>query len=354
MASLHAGGVVASVLHSVNWIYKKDFSLCKHLDDLFKVWLAHAGYAVLQLGGKDVKTFGELAQEYLHSLEGKPSGARYRRLYLQVFAAQGWSKRSLQSITRYDVLLLQQSLAPTPAQAAKALGFLRQAYNYGRNTIDRQRRRPLYAGENPALGIRCARGTSRSRVMTEREIGLLLRGLPRLTPKYRAFYLCRILAPGRITELCRMRREHLSDTGRWVKPLTKNGTAQYTYLPTQAMQAVRAMGGSGEWVFAGHGGRPLTGMAVRKAWRSHARTLGIEGVQLLDFRRTLATYLYRQIKADDLLAKAVLNHYDGRPVAVYTRLDYDYLAGIIQRYADWVCSLGYHTEAVNTYVEARA
>lgn len=301
-----------------------------------------------------MRTFGELAQSYLLSLSGKPSRDRYHRLYLSVFAGHGWGKKPLRAVTRYDVLLLHQSLAPTPAQAAKAIGFIRQAYNYARNTIDTRKRRPLYTGENPAQGIRCARGVPRSRVLTEREIGILLRGLSRVSPKYRAFYLCRILAPGRITELCRMRREHLSGTGRWVKPVTKNGTCQYTYIPSQAMSAIREMGGQGEWVFCGHGGKALTEIAVRKAWRMHARMLGIEGVQLLDFRRTLATYLYRHIKADDLLAKAVLNHYDGRPVAVYTRLDYDYLSGVIQRYADWVYTLAGNTDSATTYVEARA
>jgi len=62
-------------------------------------------------------------------------------------------------------------------------------------------------------------------------------------------------------------------------------------------------------------------------------------VQLLDFRRTFVSYLCTEIKADDLTAKAVLNHYDGRPVAVYTRLNYDRLATIIQACADWIWQL---------------
>lgn len=65
----------------------------------------------------------------------------------------------------------------------------------------------------------------------------------------------------------------------------------------------------------------------------------MQSVQLLDFRRTLATFLYNEIKADDLTAKAVLNYYDARPVAVYTSLNYDRLAAIIQQYADWIWQL---------------
>ncbi len=42
---------------------------------------------------------------------------------------------------------------------------------------------------------------------------------------------------------------------------------------------------------------------------------------------------------DDLTIKALLNHYDGRPVAIYPRLDVEYLAKILQGYADWLWSL---------------
>ena len=83
-------------------------------------------------------------------------------------------------------------------------------------------------------------------------------------------------------------------------------------------------------------GRPMQGESARKVWSKLRTDLKMHDVQLLDFRRTLATYLYSEIKADDLTAKAVLNHFDGRPVAVYTRLNYDKLALVIQAYADWI------------------
>lgn len=90
----------------------------------------------------------------------------------------------------------------------------------------------------------------------------------------------------------------------------------------------------------GHYGQPLSTDAPRKIWERFRVQIGLERIQLLDFRRTLSTYLYTEIKADDLTAKAVLNHYDGRPVAIYTRLNYDKLGEIIQAYADWLWRLG--------------
>ena len=41
--------------------------------------------------------------------------------------------------------------------------------------------------------------------------------------------------------------------------------------------------------------------------------------------------------------KALLNHYDGRPVVVNTRLDGEHLARILQGYVDWLWGL---TEAL--------
>jgi hypothetical protein len=58
--------------------------------------------------------------------------------------------------------------------------------------------------------------------------------------------------------------------------------------------------------------------------------------------QALAIYLYRlhrRQEVDDLTIKALLNHYDGRPVAIYTRLDVEYLSKILQGYADWLWSL---------------
>jgi integrase len=193
-----------------------------------------------------------------------------------------------------------------------------------------------WTAANPALGIRRHKTYSRERVMDHRELAALLNGLPMLNQKYQAWFTCRLLVPCRIKELCQMRRDDVSPYGKWTKRTTKNGRPHTVHVPQQALERLQSLPDEGPYFFMGQYGHPLTEGAVRKIWTRWRAELGLQDLWLLDYRRTLATYLYRVMKVDDLTAKAILNHYDSRPVAIYTRLDYEYLATIIQGYADWI------------------
>jgi integrase len=72
---------------------------------------------------------------------------------------------------------------------------------------------------------------------------------------------------------------------------------------------------------------------AEKSWWQVRAALGLSDVWLHDFRRTVATRLY-EAEGDELLVKACLNHYDGRPIAVYVRLNFDRLARALQAQAD--------------------
>lgn len=289
-------------------------------------------------------TFGELLNRYIASLGGRPSKAKYSQLQKQMFSDPQWHEREADAITRYDLLLLKQQLASTPSHANKVLGLVKQAYVWGSNTIDPQARRPVYDGPNPASTIRGFTCKSREVLMDHAQLRLILSSLDFLDPKYHAFFTLRLLAPGRIKELCDMRWEHVDlTTGKWLKPKTKNGRQHIVPLPTQAIAALEAFrladpppADNPGYVFKGVYGRAIQPESVRKVWSRFRLDLHMEKIWLLDFRRTLASYLYTVVKADDMLVKAMLNHYDGRPSAVYTRLSFDFLAPIMQRYADWM------------------
>jgi hypothetical protein len=113
------------------------------------------------------------------------------------------------------------------------------------------------------------------------------------------------------------------------------------------MKYLDALPWAGKYIFQGAHGQHWTEGTARKAWwelmahlrigtdcprhcqkqESSLRTPPCLCLQLLDVRRTLASYLYRlhrRQEVDDLTIKALLNHYDGRPVAIYTRLDVEY------------------------------
>ena len=281
-------------------------------------------------------TFGMLATAYLSiHLSNRPTQKEYTHLYRRHFANPAWGALPLTAITRFQVMELNQRFRISPNYGNKVIGFISRVFTWGQSTINPATHRPYWEGENPANGLTRHPCLARERVMDHAELAILLQSIDALSPKYQAFFLARLLVPCRITELCHMQRCAVSPAGKWVKRTTKTGRPHTIYIPRQVMEALALLPHEGEYYFTGHYNRPLTPGAARRIWSRWRANLQLEDVWLLDFRRTLATYLYRVLRVDDLTAKAVLNHYDGRPVAIYVRLDYDYLASILQQYADW-------------------
>ena len=295
-------------------------------------------------------TFHVLAEAYLSiHLLNRPTQAEYRNLYRRHFNNPHFGGEKLGAITRFQVMELNQSFADSPNYGNKVVGFLNRVYTWGQNTINTATHRPYWEGENPASGLTRHACFPRERVMDHAELSSLLQSLDGLSLKYQAFFLARLLVPCRITELCQMRRAAVSPVGKWVKSITKNGRPHTIYIPRQVMHALSILPWEGEYFFTGHYNRPLTPGAARRIWSRWRANLKLTNLWLLDFRRTLASYLYRVMKVDDLTAKAVLNHYDGRPVAIYVRLDYDYLAAILQGYADWLWQFKIPSDKTTAY-----
>ena len=293
-------------------------------------------------------TLSLLAEAYLSiHLLNRPTQTEYRNLYRRHFGNPQWGGQKMDAITRFQVMELNQTFADSPNYGNKVIGFLCRVYAWGQNTINPQTHRPYWEGENPARGLTRHVCFARERVMDYAEIAALLRSIDMLSLKYQAFFLARLLVPCRITELCHMRRSAVSSAGKWIKSTTKNGRPHTIYIPRQVMAALALLHPEGEYYFMGHYDRPLTTGAARRIWIRWRLRLGLQDLWLLDFRRTLASYLYRVMKVDDLTVKAMLNHYDGRPVAIYVRLDYDYLAGMLQSYADWIWA--FRSPALSSY-----
>lgn len=296
-------------------------------------------------------TFGELFSAYRASLGARSSAKRYLDVYKQYFLP--WDAREINTITRTEVLYFKQQRQHTPAQCKKGLDIIRQMYNWARNTIDPQMMRCIYEGQNPAEGITPPASLRRERLMDLSEIKALLASLDLLSLKYQAFLMTRLLAAGRIKELCEMRRDCVNlDSGKWFKAKTKTGLPQFMHIPTRALHYLRMLPVEGEYFFMGKYGHPLHPESARKVWGRFRLHINMPDVWLLDFRRTLASYLYMQQKADDLLVKAVLNHYDPRPVAIYTRLDFDYLKDVMERYAEWIWALRPMEDGLSPPLEA--
>lgn len=283
-------------------------------------------WAYMMGKGSSLK-FPDMTDQYLNGyLQTRSSYRAYQRIYRQYFST--WVEHP----TRHAISQWHKGLAGTPSHANKGLSFLKALYNWAMND-------GLWTEANPAVGIRRHKTYSRERIMDYREIATLVAALPVLNQKYQAWFTCRLLVPCRIKELCQMRREDVDTYGKWTKRTTKNGRPHVIHIPRQSLALLQALPNEGPYFFMGQYGHPLSEDAVRKIWARWRKAMGLNNLWLLDYRRTLATYLYRVMKTDDLTAKAVLNHYDSRPVAIYTRLDYDFLASIIQGYADWIYTI---------------
>src|SRR5688572_32079303 len=102
-----------------------------------------------------IMTFGTVLIMYIGFLrqESRPSAAKYQQIYSQYFSDPAWADQPAESITRHDMLYFKQSHSTTPAQCSKALGLVKQAYNWVIDRIDPLTRQPLYTGANPAWRV---------------------------------------------------------------------------------------------------------------------------------------------------------------------------------------------------------
>jgi integrase len=270
--------------------------------------------------------FQELRLRYHTYMSAKPSYPQMRRLF------RVWIDRLPASPTTPEIRARHQTQSRTPVQANKELMLLRAMFNWG--IVE-----GCWTGENPARGIKAYRVYSREVVMSERELVRLRDSLPVASPKYRAYFGLLLLTGCRMSEARTMRWTDLGEDGRWHKPTTKNGRPHLVPIPAQALAWIRDVPNQGSYIFMGLYGHPLSRAAAEKAWGSWRSAIGLDRIWLHDFRRTLMSYLYTILKADELTVKAVLNHYDNRPVAVYVRLNADYLATVLDGYAAWLSSL---------------
>ncbi len=297
-------------------------------------------------------SFTQLNQRYLaEHLGSRESFHKYTRIYKQYFST--WENHP----TRFQLFKFHQSIT-AKHHANCAIGYIKAMYNWAMRT-PADDHRAIWEAINPAYGIKRHTVYSRERVMDIRELKLLLGSIDMIIDpmttnrhkkkyhseyldgvrkKYHAWFICRLLVPCRIKELCHMRWRDINEHGRWDKPPGKNGRNHTIHIARQALELILGLPRTCEYVFPGHYDKPISQAAIRKMWTRWRSDMGIKNLYVLDFRRTLATYLYDIMKdeVDELVAKAILNHYDSRPTAIYVKLNYDRLANIIQGYADWI------------------
>lgn len=266
-------------------------------------------------------TFHDLATTYLKYSESKQCHGRYQRLYDVHF--KDWEDfPTFQTIEDWH-----QSMHKSPHNGNKGLSMLKAMFAWGQ-------RRGHWTTLSPAQGIKRHRVFSRERVMTPVEIGNLIRACGSLPPKLAAMLLVLLTTGCRLSEARAMERKHVDlSTGEWYQPVTKNGKPHTTYLPHQARLALVRCIGTEDYFFGGLYEHCWSRAGVEKMWRQVRGALGVKDVRLHDFRRTLATYLYKETN-DVYLVQRCINHVNQSVTAIYIRITYDDVAKALQAQAD--------------------
>ena len=268
-----------------------------------------------------METFQQIVNGYLQSLAGKQSWHNYRNLYAQHF--EHWETHP----TFQDLHRWHAQHRDTPHAANKAIAFLRASYTWAARFHN-------YHGPNPAIGVKAHPTFSRERSLTSLEVGTVLGAMEFMPIKLRVLLTILLLTGCRLSEALRMQAGHVNmATGQWNQHRTKNGKPHVTSLPTQARAALSTLLHRSPYYFEGMDGQHYSVAGAEKAWDLVRDDLGLADVRLHDFRRTLATHLYRATK-DEYLVKRCINHYNRNVTAIYVRISHEEVASALQAQAD--------------------
>jgi len=239
-------------------------------------------------------TFGDLWTIYL-SRHAKPHKRTWRSdvsqydNHLKQFAG-----RKLSDITRGELAMFHVKLMadPGPATAnrvlAQAAVMLELARDWG-----------LLAGDNPARRIKKAPTAPRQRAIEKHEFPAFFRAVcahPNATP--RDVLLMCLFTGARCGNVKAMRWDEIDlDAGRWLIPVTKNGSPHGCPLTQPALEVLALRKHGGPWVFPG---RNLSTHVntVAKNWATIKEAAAKEcpslaDLRIHDLRRTMASWQAR-------------------------------------------------------------
>lgn len=228
----------------------------------------------------------------------------------------------------------------SPKMALMTRNVLRRMYDFA---IARQ-----VAEVNPAAALVArfiATEESRTRVLSESEIGQVLRGVYASDIRRSLKLALHLLAITMVrkTELTESRWDEIDlDGGIWDIPAErmKKDRPHRVYLSRQAvelLQELRTLAGHSAYLFPSTRGtedRPISPTTLNQAIR--ALSLEVQHFVLHDFRRTASTHLHEMGHPSDAIEKALAHKIVGIK-GVYNRAEYaDQRRLIMQAWADFV------------------
>jgi integrase len=283
-------------------------------------------------------TFAELAAAYMerHAKPRKKSAWQDENT-LRRYIPDGWRRRKLSDIARGDVARLHARVGAEHGEYAanRLLALVRVMFNLARTW-------GMFAGDNPASGIKAFKERRRERFLSPDELRRVNQALlDEPDWRWRAFFPLALMLGTRRGELLAARWSDIDfDARTWRIPETKAGNSHLLPLPGPALEILNGLPskGTSEFVFPGAG---KSGHLAEpgKAWRRIRERAGVPDVRVHDLRHTLASWLVAEGFGLPLIGKA-LNHSQVATTARYSHLAIDPVRDALERTAGLMLEAG--------------
>jgi integrase len=240
-----------------------------------------------------------------------------------------WHGRPLKEITTDEVFRLHQRLGKENGRYAanRTIALLRTMFNLARDWGHLE-------GTNPAARVKFYREEKRDRFLSPEELSRVNAALlQEPNPHWRAYFPLSLMLGTRRSELLSARWDDLDfERRQWRIPTTKAGRPHLLPLPNAAVEILKSLPRSSEYVFPGIGASGHLTEAA-KVWQRIRKRAGVPDARIHDLRRTLGSWLVAQGHSLPLIGRA-LNHTNVSTTQIYARLDLEPVRDVLEKNAE--------------------
>lgn len=226
-----------------------------------------------------------------------------------------WFKRRLSDIKKTEIQRRHEKIRDEHGlyQANRCLERLRAMYN-----------KAIYwgwEGQNPTNGIKKYTMVKRDRYLLPHERKAFFDSLNQEENFVAKTYFYMALFTGaRKTNVLEMHWKDIDfDNAIWRIPETKNGDPQNIPLIDYALQILKQIPKTSEWVFPNEKSKSGHFEDPKRAWNRILARAGIENLRIHDIRRTMGAWLVNSGATSDVAGK-VLGHKSQEATKIYARL----------------------------------
>jgi integrase len=225
-----------------------------------------------------------------------------------------WRGRHLDTITKRDVVDVLDTIVDrgAPIQARQTQAYLKRLFKWCHS-------RDIIAANPIAAMEMLGKARSRDRVLADEELVRLWRAA--CSGPHHAAVRLLILTGSRREEIARLQWSEIDgDTIRLEGERTKNGEPHIIQLSAPALEVLRDIRRTCEFVFTVDGKKPVGSWNRAKAALDKAA--GVTGWRIHDLRRTVATGM-NELGTEPHIVEAILGHTIKGVAGVYNRAKYE-------------------------------